>query len=270
MVAIHLHLFVYLLIYLYLCRRKKMNNMRQTLTILLLAGVMSAAAQVKTEIKTMNQAGPYAVSAPLGLDTVDVKGQKFDEASLLNGIALTSPATGRFEGQVLPSLPKSKSVGLLTFYVNNRDYLKGKIEVNGPKHYKLFVDGEPAAPELKLAPDHHTFAIRYLAEPQDTDSIRVVIDAPVSVPYTLDAKHPFMVHDITDGKRVRDISISPDGQYACVAFQTTERGGQSRWNYELREVRSNRTMMQPQRHARWLPQTIAWVEEEREGKQREL
>ena len=137
-----------------------MNNMRQRLTLFLLAGVMSAAAQVKTEIKTMNQAGPYAVSAPLGLDTVDVKGQKFDEASLLNGIALTSPATGRFEGQVLPSLPKSKSVGLLTFYVNNRDYLKGTIEVNGPKHYKLFVDGEPAAPERKLAPDHHTSAIR--------------------------------------------------------------------------------------------------------------
>ena len=186
-----------------------MYSMRQTLMILLLAGAMTATAQVKTEIKAFNQSGPYAVNVPLGLDTVDVKGQKFDEASLLNNIALTSPVTGRFEGQVIPSLVDSKSVGLLTFYVNNRDYLKGKIDVRGPKHYKLFIDGEPAAPELKLAPDHHTFAIRYLAEPKDTDSIRVTIDAPVAVATTLDAKHPFMVHDITDGKRVRDISVSP-------------------------------------------------------------
>ena len=83
--------------------------MRQTLTILLMAAAMTATAQIKTEIKTMNQAGPYAVSAPLALDTVDVKGNKFDEASLMNNIALTSPATGRFDGQVLPSLPDAPS-----------------------------------------------------------------------------------------------------------------------------------------------------------------
>ena len=244
--------------------------MRQTLMILLLAGAMTATAQVKTEIKAFNQSGPYAVNAPLGLDTVDVKGQKFDETSLMSSIALTSPATGRFEGQVLPSLPDSKSVGLLSFYVNNRDYLKGKIEVKGPKHYKLYIDGQPAGPELKLAPEHHTFALQYLAEPRDTDSVRVVIDAPKTVSYTLDSRHPFMVHDILDGKRVRDISISADGQYACVAFQTTDRDGKSLWTYELREVRSGRTVMQPQRQARWLPKTIAWVEEAREAGKRVL
>ena len=247
-----------------------MYSMRQTLIILLLAGAMTATAQVKTEIKAFNQSGPYAVNAPLGLDTVDVKGQKFDETSLMSSIALTSPATGRFEGQVLPSLPDSKSVGLLSFYVNNRDYLKGKIEVKGPKHYKLYIDGQPAGPELKLAPEHHTFALQYLAEPRDTDSVRVVIDAPKTVSYTLDSRHPFMVHDILDGKRVRDISISADGQYACVAFQTTDRDGKSLWTYELREVRSGRTVMQPQRQARWLPKTIAWVEEAREAGKRVL
>ena len=249
---------------------KIMYSMRQTLMILLLAGAMTATAQVKTEIKAFNQSGPYAVNAPLGLDTVDVKGQKFDETSLMSSIALTSPATGRFEGQVLPSLPDSKSVGLLSFYVNNRDYLKGKIEVKGPKHYKLYIDGQPAGPELKLAPEHHTFALQYLAEPRDTDSVRVVIDAPKTVSYTLDSRHPFMVHDILDGKRVRDISISADGQYACVAFQTTDRDGKSLWTYELREVRSGRTVMQPQRQARWLPKTIAWVEEAREAGKRVL
>ena len=235
-----------------------------------LAAAMTATAQIKTEITAFNQAGPYAVSAPLGLDTVNVQGKKFDDASLMSSIALTSPVTGRFVGQVLPSLSKSKSVGLLSFYVNNRDYLKGKIEVKGPKHYKLFIDGEPAAPELKLAPEHHTIAIQYLAEPKDTDSIRVVIDAPQAVATTLDSRHPFMVHDILDGKRVRDISVSADGQYVSLAWLTTERGGSNRWNYELREVKTGRMVMQPQRQARWLPKTIAWIDETREGKNRVL
>ena len=53
--------------------------MRQTLTMFFLAAAMTATAQIKTEIKAFNQAGPYAVSAPLGLDTVDVQGKKFDD-----------------------------------------------------------------------------------------------------------------------------------------------------------------------------------------------
>lgn len=131
---------------------KIMMKMKIYFVATLLAVAMGATAQVKTEIKTFNQSGPYAVNAPLSLDTVDVNGKKFDETTLMSGIALTSPVTERFDGCVLPSLNDSKSVGLLSFYVNNREYLKGKIEVKGPKHYKLFIDGEPAESELKLAP----------------------------------------------------------------------------------------------------------------------
>jgi dipeptidyl aminopeptidase/acylaminoacyl peptidase len=237
---------------------------------LLLMTVVTASSQVKTTITQFNLSGPYPVAKPFATDTVNVKGEKFEDKTLMNSISLTSPATTTFDGQVLPSLSDTKSVGLLSFYVNNRDFLKGKIEVKGPKHYKLFVDGTPAAPEVKLAPEHHTIAIQYLTEPKDTDSIRVVIDASQTVAYTLDRRHPFMVHDIIDGKRVRDISVSADGQYVCVAWQTTARGGSNRWNYELREVKTGRVLMQPQRQAHWLPKTIAWLEEEQEGDKRVL
>ena len=47
-------------------------------------------------------------------------------------------------------------------------------------------DGHPASiaqeatDELKLAPEHHTFCIKNLAEPNDTDSIHVTIDSQLS------------------------------------------------------------------------------------------
>ena len=109
--------------------------------------------------------------------------------------------------------------------------------MKGPKNYKLYIDDVEAGGELKLAPEHHTLAIRYLAEPSDTDSIKVTIDAQKTIPYTLSNRHPYMVHDLTDGKRVRGISLSADGQYVVVTYQTTARGGKSNWNYELRDVR---------------------------------
>ncbi|MBQ8711306.1 MAG: S9 family peptidase [Prevotella sp.] len=230
-------------------------------------------AQEKTTVAAFLQAGPYAVSAPFALDTVDVQGKKFDDNSLMSAIGLTAPATQTFSGAVLPSLPGTKSVGVLSFYLNNSSYLKGRIEVAGPKNCKLYIDGVEkvlagtpgaASGELMLAPEHHTFAIRYLAEPSDTDSIRVTLDTPQPVVTTTDKRHPYMVHDLTDGKRVRGISLSADGKLACVSYQTTERGGNSRWDFELRDVKTGRLLSRPSHSVSWMPTTTAWLEEEQQ------
>ena len=79
-----------------------------------------------------------------------------------------------------------------------------------------------------------------------------------------------MVHDLTDGKRVRGVNLSADGQFVCVSYQTTDRGGNTRWNYELRDVKSGRLISQPSRNPRWMPKSIAWLEEEKEGSHRVL
>ena len=232
---------------------------------------ISALAQEKIQVKEFNLSGPFAVATPVGMDTVDVNGKKFDEKSLMNGLAITAEPTTVFRGQVLPSLKDSKSVGVLSFYVNNQDYLKGKIEVKGPKNYKLFIDGKEAGGDLKLAPEHHTFAIRYLAEPSDTDSISVTINSQLSTfNFQLSPKHPYMVHDLTDGKRVRGVGLSADGKYVSLAYQTTERGGQSTWSYELREVKSGKLLLRPTKNVKWMPRSVAYIEEEMQGSKRVL
>lgn len=245
--------------------------MKKTLILIALAtGVLSAGAQVKTEIREFNMAGPFAVQAPVGIDSVDVNGRKFDEKSLLGGLTLSAQPTTVFRGQVLPSLKDSKSVGILTYYINNRDYVKGSIRVKGPKNYKLFVDGQEAGGEVKLAPEHHMLAIKYLAEPSDTDSILVTMDMSREVVPTLSKKHPYMVHDLTDGKRVRGISLSADGKFVVLSYQTTARGGNSTWNYELREVKTQRLISRPTSNVRWMPRSAAYIEEEYQGSKRVL
>ena len=230
-----------------------------------------ASAQVKTEVKEFNLAGPFAVNAPLSVDTVNVKGEKFDEKSLLQSLALTTQPTTTFSGQVLPSLKDSKSVGLLTFYLNNSDYLKGKIEVKGPKNYKVYVDNNEVSGELKLAPEHHTFAIRFLAEPSDTDSISVSIESKLSnLKPQITKAHPYMVHDLTDGKRVRNAQLSADGKYVIVSFQTTARGGKSQWDYELREVKTQRVLQRLNGSKQWMPRSVAYIDEETQGDKRIL
>jgi len=244
----------------YLCVMKA----TKILCLMLLLLPVTAQAQQKVSVKEFRLAGPYAVAAPATSDTVDVNGRRFDEKSMMNAITLQADAAKTYSGTVLPSLTDTKSVGVLTFYVNNADYVKGRLEVKGPKHYKLYVDGAESDGRLALAPEHHTFAIRYLAEPNDSDSIRVTFDTQIAVRPTTDKRHPFMIHDLTDGRRVRGASLSPDGRLVCISIQTTERGGKSRWDYELKEVKTGRLLMRPSHSVRWMPRSTAWLEEQRE------
>lgn len=236
---------------------------------LLLIGGM-AMAQVKTEVKKFNLVGPYAVSMPHATDTVNVKGEKFDENTLLDAVSLTSPVSSIFDGILLPSQSDKKSVGVLSFYLNNTEYLKAQIEVKGPKNYKVFVDGKEHVGELALAPEHHTIAIKYLAEAGCGDTLSVVMDAKKSLMVTTDPKHPYMVHDLTDGLRVRGISLSPDGSLAQVSFQNTQRDGSSQWSYELRDTKTGRVVSQLGKNYGWMPRTVALVEETWENGQRML
>lgn len=236
----------------------------------LLALSASMQAQHKTEIKEFNLAGPYRVTAPLSMDTVNVAGKAYDPASQLEAVSLSAEASTTFSGQVLPRVDGERSVGVLSFYINNRDFLKGKLEVKGPKHYKLYVDGQESQGELKLAPNHHTLAIRYLTEPKDTDSIRVVLDAPQAVDYTLDKAHPLMVNDLTDGRWVRSISLSPDGKYTVLSCQTVEPDGKSHWDYELRDTKSGRLLRKLDYAWEWMPRTPAFLQEVTEGGKRNL
>ena len=225
---------------------------------------MTASAQVKTTVTEFLQAGPYAVAAPFAADTVDVQGKKFDVKSSLSALPLQAEAQGVFSGSVLPSLKDAKSVGVLTFYVNNADYVKGKISVKGPKNCKLYIDDKEAGADLSLAPEHHTFAIRYLAEPNDTDSISVSFDTQIAVSPTTDKRHPYMIHDLLDGRRVRGIALSADGSLVSMSYQTTEPTGNSRWDYELREAKNGRLLQRPTRNVNWMPTSTAWLEEEKE------
>jgi len=231
---------------------------------------MAAVAQHQLTVTEFRQAGPFAVTAPPAADSVDVSGKKFDSESLLKGLPWQMEGNTTFSGHRLPSLSDSKSVGVLTFYVNNSSYLKGKIEVKGPKHYKLYVDGSEAGGELKLAPEHHTFALCYLAEPDDTDSLLVTLDTQLPVATTTQKAHPYMVHDQMDGRRLRRVSLSADGQLVCISYQTTERGGNTHWDYELRESKTGRLISRPSVSVNWMPRSRAWIEEAKEQGQRIL
>ena len=244
--------------------------MKHLLYALFVLPCAALAQQHTVTVSEMNLAGPFAVQAPVAADTVGANGKRLDaDAALLTSLSLKSVPTATFTGKQLPSLTDKRSVGVLSFYVNNTSYLKGSISVKGPHHSKVYVDGKEST-SLDLAPEHHTVSIRFLAEPNDTDTISVTLNTQQPVTPTTDRRHPYMVHDLTDGRRVRSIALSPTGQYVVVGYQDTGRDGHSTWSYELRQTKGGQLMTTLGRDAHWLPRTDRYIVEERSEGRRQL
>ena len=244
--------------------------MRHSLLLFALLLSSHTFAQTVTEVKELNLTGPYAVSLPASNDTVGVDNKPFDRNSLLESLSLSQPPTGTFCGQVLPVVEGKQSVGLLSFYINNTTFLKGRISVEGPRTAKVYIDGKEGS-DLRLAPDHHHVAIKYLVEADSVDSIRVSIDAPGAVACTLSKEHPFGPHDMLDGIRISGCSVSPDGQYVIVDYTETERGGKSQRSQALKYLSDGRTLRRQKGGGwRWMPRTCAYLQEEETGGNRRL
>jgi dipeptidyl aminopeptidase/acylaminoacyl peptidase len=227
---------------------------RSTLFILLTAfnGVAASAQSVPC----LRLAGPFAVNRPAEIDSTDVNGKAFDMATLLDAVDIDTPAADTFSGGRAPGLQGQTAVGVVSFYLNNSSYVKGQLTVSAPKHHSLYIDGEKAtAGEQTFTPGHHTVQLKYLVEPADSDSLCIGLDSLLLPLATTDEHHPYDLHDLFDGRRVRGISLSASGRYALLSYQTTQRGGNSEWQRALVETATGRQL--------WLhrydAETITWM-----------
>ena len=116
-----------------------MNYVKTFICCMLVSIAASIGAQeTTTVVKNFRLAGPYAITVPYQTGDVDAKGMAFNDMTLLKSFKATESVKEEvWSGDVLPSLSDSKSVGQLTFGINNESYLNGRLEVKGPKTYQI-------------------------------------------------------------------------------------------------------------------------------------
>ena len=236
-----------------------MNYVKTFICCMLVSIAASIGAQETTTIvKNFRLAGPYAITVPYQTGDVDAKGRAFNDMTLLKSFKATESVKEEvWSGDVLPSLSDSKSVGQLTFGINNESYLNGRLEVKGPKTYQIYIDDREAGSSLRLSPAHqHVVKINYLADAGAKDSISVSIKSDKTVATTATGKHPFSIMDVLNGKRVTSASVSPNGQYLLVNFTTAE-GNRTSNTTELREAATNRRLGTISGSAQWMPRSNA-------------
>lgn len=248
------------------------------MSLLLLSGHVMAADSLF--VKQYLLQGPYSVVKPIIVDDVNVKGDSFNNSSLLNGTVnfiaadnktVTTDASNRLT--LTASTSKEANISLASFFMIPEQFCEGTLVVEGKGLFQIFQNGKkvgeqttsstsPVKVKLNLMPIQYQFAIKVLGE-NNTPDIKVCFVPSKgfeknTVSISTDTKRPLTINDIIEGKRIGSMSLSPNGQYALINYSQVLPGGETQRYTELKDITSNRIILSDPRQSvnySWLPKS---------------
>ena len=231
---------------------------------MIMAAIIAAAAHIhaeRLEIRNFEHYGPYGLFAPLMVDSVDVNGKPLASPAE----AVTPPTlntAGKFhtawDGAQLPMDPYP-SVNILSFDFENTSYASPVVEIKGIPEYTMYLDGKKVEGDrLSLRPQTHNIAISYVSRPADADkadSLSVALESDGHAGFSLrnDGKRRYTLDDVLHGDHITGVEMSPDGKYLITSYTTTERGGGKTYHYNVRDIRTGRTVGRSESPLSWMP-----------------
>lgn len=237
--------------------------------------VLPSLAESQTVEKYL-YAGPYAMQAPVMVDTTDVNGKAYAAASLLkSALNLDAVKAGEERSDIaLPGSPAGSKYALhmVGFDLINRSYLKGQLKLEkAPKNYELYIDGKSAhAGDITLEPDLHHIVLKYLSEEGNADSLKMSIDTKTAyeVAPSLEGKGLYTVRTQLDSRLIKGAQLSPDGKYMILSYQQRASGG-DKWSGKIIERQTGRVISERQ-DASWMPTSNLYYYTRKTVKGREL
>ncbi len=237
--------------------------MKQILLIGCLALAGAGADAETLTVKTFDYYGPYALTAPLMVDSVDVDGSAFSEA-LLSGAPATLRLKGtpsQFSGIAAPG-SETPALHTLSFNFENTAYATPTVTVKGIKDYTLYIDGRKSdGNKLTLRPATHRIDLRYITNagaPSDSLKVELTADNNAGLSLRSDGKRRYTLMDVLHGTSIGRSSISPDGKYIITSYTTTREGGSSSTVYRLTSLADNRIIAEIPTYMAWMPKGSAY------------
>ena len=207
------------------------NLITKSLLAVVAAAACSGVSADTIPVKAFRHAGPFAVTAPVMIDSLDVNSRPFAPGALLD---MPGTPDAAFAGLPLTAsgiLPASSAPAehLLQFTLKNTGYAEPTLCVDGLEDYRLSVDGASAeAGRIVLKPGTHKCVIRSLtaAGKPDTAAVSIIVPAGQSVEVG-DAPGLFTLDNVLHGRRIQGVEISPDGKYLITLYADGLPGGRT-------------------------------------------
>lgn len=213
-------------------------------------------------VKSFRYCGPYRLTMPVMIDSVDFNNKHFAPESLLDtSVDFNLLEHGKlYSGELVPAngedMTGKKSayaLHLLSFNLTAKGYTKATVKVEGLRRFQLFVDGKKADGELSLLSQTHQVVIKYLSEGDRRDSLRVKVMAEkLGLLSVGDGKRRYTTHDVLEGKHLTGVNISYDGRYIIKSYATTLAGGRTERSNVVYDLRMNRQLLATKDNISWV------------------
>lgn len=221
------------------------------------------------DVKTVRTAGPYMVQQPVIIDSVDAAQHRFSADVLLdtplNLDAAKSGAISNVEGdfgRVADKDATKKDVQLMlaSFSFKASSYSSVEVKVNGPRLYKVYVNGKEKSGKQGYAPGQYDAVIKYVPDTtalsisldSDKDSLITVLD-----PAEADKngnKRAFSMSDLMHMKHYNSVAVSPSGKYYIIGTTWFDTNGRNQFKTEVRDA-SGKSVFSSSSRISWMPKS---------------
>lgn len=229
-----------------------------------------------------------SVRMPIQVDSVNLSGKRFDWFDLTKEVAVWNPAEkpciqlSADESGYLSLEKPSRDAFLYMISTRMRaeKFLKGTLKISSPARFELFINGvsthikrtaedsleavKPVSVELRLEPEtDYELTVKLLSVCSDKtvpvwkcDFEKSSSFKEVVCDIAPDLKQRFALSTTVFGKRVRAVSLSPDGRYLLTKYHSQYDDKRSRSFQVLSDVRKNRVILPSvPDNARWMPRS---------------
>ena len=227
--------------------------------ILLLTLCLTANAETIDVTTHLTKAGPYTLNAPFIVDSTDVNARKYTDSWLLDQLQTPHFTTETTQSQTATTNNGTHQAAVysLAFSFTNRAYTDLTIKVDGLSHYQLFVDGrKQMSGFMRAEPTMHQVVVQYLTTDDSADTAHISIDCQRPELITLAGyadKHDYNFMDVLHGTHFSGATLSPNGRYLIVNYQTVRMGGQTSARARIVDLQTGSTLREVASGVRWLP-----------------
>jgi dipeptidyl aminopeptidase/acylaminoacyl peptidase len=266
---------------------KIVNQIKAILFAGCLLSPLFVSSQDATTLKKIYTDGKhYDAAFPVMLDSVNLKGNKFEPKNLLETFISYPPAEAYTEevpadisGYFL--LAKARSGArfyLLSFDLSVDRYSKTNLRVTAPSMFEAYINGVKegtktsiedtlsAAKTTKLSfpamPGTYRVLVKYmsLSTNKSPEGLKITVepeDKNSKAVYTFgtpNSKRTVTIRDILEGMRVSSASVSAGGQYVLLGYKTVKDDGKSSTFSEILSRKTGKRVTLPgDKRLRWMP-----------------
>lgn len=264
-------------------------NLRLSILVLSVFLAVNLFSQKKQNLSQIFTVAPVTIQNPFMLDSVNLKGKKFDEKELLKmklsvpeQFAFVRPLKSDTAGYFYAEKPEEKSsFQLFSFYINADRYGKGTLRVTSPNMFEVYIDdklstskttkedritsAKEATATFSPYPLSNRVVIKLLSSSEDKASVAFKVslenersDSITNFAVTHTNKRSVNFTDMMLGKRVTSVSMSPNGNFALISYRNTF-GEKSTSTTQLYDIKTSKQILidtdGSKKYLRWMPKS---------------